>query len=114
VGTFWGYVLQAAITAIVAAAVSYLIGYLMRPKQKNKASSPAYAVNIEQNAARLAGTIPVIYGRVTALPDIASQPYSEFIGNNERVSMILCLGMGEFAINDVLIGEARASDRRHH
>ena len=89
----WAVVAKIVITALVSAAVSYLVGYLMRPKQRNKFSSPAYSVNIEQNAARLGGTVPVIYGRVLALPDIASQPYSEFVNNNERVSMILCLGM---------------------
>jgi hypothetical protein len=107
---FWYAVLEYVVKALVLAALSYLISNMMRPKQRNKSNSPAYSVNIDQNAARLAGTIPVIYGRVLAMPDIAAQPYSEFIENNERVNMILCLGMGEYAINDVLIGEARASD----
>lgn len=103
----YGYIVQ----AIVFAAVSYLIGYLLKPKEKkNKQASPAYNVNLDQNAARLGQTMPVIYGRVVAVPDIASQPYSEFIGHNERVSMILCLGMGEYAINDIFVGESRVSD----
>jgi len=106
----WAVVAKIVITALVSAAVSYLVGYLMRPKQRNKFSSPAYSVNIEQNAARLGGTVPVIYGRVLALPDIASQPYSEFVNNNERVSMILCLGMGEFIVSDIFVGESRISD----
>jgi hypothetical protein len=106
----WAAILTYVIGALVGAAVSYLVGYLMRPKQRNKFSSPAYSVNIEQNAARLGGTVPVIYGRVLALPDIASQPYSEFVSNNERVSMILNLGMGEFIINDIFVGESRISD----
>jgi len=103
---FWKIV----VTALVSAAISYLVAYLTRPKQRNKNASPAYSVNIEQNAARLGGTIPIIYGRVMAMPDIAAQAYAEFASHNERVSMLLCLGMGEFTIHDIYIGETRVSD----
>lgn len=99
------------IQALVYAAVSYLISYLLRPKdKKNKAASPAYNVNLDQNAARLGEIVPVIYGRVMATPDIAAQPYSEFIDHNEEVGLILCLGMGRYQINDIYIGESRLQD----
>lgn len=99
------------VQALVYAAVSYLISYLLRPKdRKNKAASPAYNVNLDQNAARLGGTLPVIYGRVLAVPDIAAQPYSEFIDHNEEVGIILCLGMGRYQINDIYVGESRMQD----
>lgn len=99
------------IYAVVFAVVSYLIQYLLRPKdKKNKQASPAYNVSIDQNAARLAQTIPVIYGRVIALPDIASQPYSEYLSQNERASMILCLGYGDYDVHDIFLGESRVTD----
>lgn len=102
-----GWIVQ----ALVFAAVSYLVGYLLRPKEKkNKQASPAYNVNLDQNAARLGQTMPVIYGRVLAVPDIASQPYAEFLNHNERVSMILSLGLGEYQINDIFVGESRIAD----
>lgn len=118
-----GVVPQASITtamvvkwivqALVAAAVSYLVSALTKPKARSnnaKAASPSYSIQLDQNAARLGEIIPVIYGRVRAMPDIASQPYSEFISHNENAHMILCLGMGEFEIYDVYVGESKVSE----
>lgn len=108
---FWTQLGYHVLNAFIYAAVSYLISGLLRPKgKKDKQASPAYSVAIDQNAARLAGTIPVQYGRCIAMPDIASQPYAEFVAHNERVSMILCLGMGEYTINDIFLGESRVVD----
>lgn len=108
---FWSQVGAALVNAFIYAAVSYLVSYLLKPKgKKDKQASPAYSVAIDQNAARLGGTIPVQYGRCHAMPDIASQPYAEYVAHNERVSMILCLGMGEYQINDIFLGESRVLD----
>ena len=110
-GGFWAQLGAVFVQAFIYAAVSYLISYLLKPKgKKDKQASPSYSVAIDQNAARLAGTIPVQYGRCLAMPDIASQPYAEFVAHNERVSMILCLGMGEYQINDIFLGESRVVD----
>lgn len=108
---FWSTLGSVLLQAFVYAAVSYLVSYLMRPKgKKDKAASPAYSVSIDQNAARLGGIVPVQYGRCLAMPDIASQAYAEFLAHNERVSMILCLGMGEYDIHDIYLGESRVLD----
>lgn len=108
---FWTQLGYHVLNAFVYAAVSYLISGLLAPKgKKNKQASPAYSVAIDQNAARLAGTIPVQYGRCIAMPDVASQAYAEFVSHNERVSMILCLGMGEYQIHDIFLGESRVLD----
>jgi hypothetical protein len=108
---FWTQLGFHVLNAAIYAAAAYLVSYLLRPKgKKDKAASPSYSVAIDQNAARLAGTIPVQYGRCLAMPDIASQPYAEFINHNERVSMILCLGMGEYDIHDIFLGESRVLD----
>lgn len=110
-GGFWSSVGSYLLQAFIFAAVSYLIQSLLKPKgKKDKAASPAYSVAIDQNAARLGGTIPVQYGRCLAMPDIAAQTYAEFVAHNERVSMILCLGMGEYQIHDILLGESRVLD----
>jgi len=110
---FGAAVLKAVISALISAAVSYLVSALTKPKPRNsnaKSASPSYSIQLDQNAARLSDIVPVIYGRVRAMPDIASQPYSEFNNHNERAYMILCLGMGEFTINDVYVGESRVRD----
>jgi len=106
-------VVKWVVAALISAAVSYLVGALTKPKSRSsnaKAASPSYSIQLDQNAARLGEIIPVVYGRVRLMPDIASQPYSEFINNNEHAHMILCLGMGEFLIHDVYVGESRVQD----
>ena len=109
--SFWTSLGYAVLNTAIYTAVSYLVSYLLRPKgKKDKAASPSYSVAIDQNAARLGGTIPVQYGRCLAMPDIASQGYAEFLQHNERVSLILCLGMGEYQIHDIFLGESRVLD----
>lgn len=109
--SIWTQAAAYVVNAFIYAAVSYLISYLMKPKgKKDKAASPAYSVAIDQNAARLGGTIPVQYGRCLAMPDIAAQPYAEFVAHNEQLSMILCLGMGVYTIHDIYLGESRVTD----
>jgi hypothetical protein len=101
------------VTALVSAAVSYLIGYLLRPKEKkNKAASPAYNVNIEQNAARLGGTVPVaLRARVGAARRGRRNRIAEFTSTTTNaLSMLLCLGLGDFTVHDIRLGDARVSD----
>lgn len=110
---FGAAVLKAVIAALISAAVSYLVSALTKPKPRDsnaKSASPSYSIQLDQNAARLGDIVPVCYGRNRIMPDIASQPYSEFVNHNERAYMILCMGMGEFHINDVYVGESRVRD----
>lgn len=110
---FGAAVLKAVISALISAAVSYLVSALTKPKPRStnaKSASPSYSIQLDQNAARLGDIVPVVYGRARIMPDIASQPYSEFNNHNERAYMILCVGMGEFEIHDVYVGESRVRD----
>lgn len=109
---FWLAVGKLLLQALVVAAVTYAINSIFFPKRKDgRNASPAYSITIDQNAPRIGEVIPVIYGRVRALPDIASQPYAEYVTNSQqRVNMILCLGMGEYDIHQIYVGGTRISD----
>ena len=96
---------------LISAVVSYAINYFLFPKKKaGKQASPAYSVSVDQNAARIGQPIPVIYGRVRATPDIASQPYAEYVAHNQVVNMILSLGMGEYQVHNIFVGGSRITD----
>ncbi len=109
---FWAYVGKVLLQAFIVAAVSYAINAIFFPKRKDgRNASPAYSITIDQNAPRIGEVIPVIYGRVRALPDIAAQPYTQYVGNSQQqVCMILCLGMGEYDVNQIYVGGTRISD----
>ena len=65
--------------------------------------SPTYSLSAQGNAARIEQAIPVQYGRVLAWPDFAAQPYTEYAGNEQYLYQLLCLGAGEFDIEDIRI-----------
>ncbi|NCQ33367.1 MAG: hypothetical protein GW802_39135, partial [Armatimonadetes bacterium] len=50
--------------------------------------------------------IPVQYGRVFSYPDFAAQPYTEFAGGEQYLFQLLCLGCGEFEIEDIRLEDS--------
>ncbi|WP_444452046.1 host specificity factor TipJ family phage tail protein [Rhodobacter capsulatus] len=73
-----------------------------RPSQL-PSPSPTYQLDAQGNYARLGAPIPVQYGRLLAYPDLAAQPYTEFAGNEQYLYQLLCLGAGEFEIEEIRI-----------
>lgn len=67
------------------------------------APSPTYSLAAQGNQARIEQAIPVQYGRILTYPDFAAQPYREFSGDDEYLFQLLCLGAGEFDIEELRI-----------
>ena len=84
---------QAAINALMP---------MPTPKQLPSAS-PTYSLGAQGNTARIEQAIPVQYGRLLAWPDFAAQPYAEYAGNEQYLYQLLCLGCGEFDIEQIRI-----------
>ncbi len=82
-----------------------LIGALLPMPQPFNApqASPTYSLQAQGNVARLEQPIPVQYGRIKAYPDFAEQPYTEYAGNEQYLNHLLCLGVGEFDLESILI-----------
>ena len=97
--------LLAGTTFGIQMAGSALINALMpTPKTANlPAASPTYTLQAQGNAARIGQAIPVQYGRVLSYPDFAAQPYAEFSGSDQYLYQLLCLGLGEYEIEDIRI-----------
>lgn len=73
------------------------------------AASPTYSLQAQGNAARIEQAIPVQYGRILAYPDFAAQPYTEFAGDEQYLYQLLCLGAGEYDIEEMRIEDTPIS-----
>lgn len=105
--------------ALIVAALSIAVQLLFFAKPKppaftaadNAEPSPVYSVRSSQNVARLGEPIPVPYGNVLHTPDIASQPYNFYLnGNQQYLDMLLCLGQGNFTVQQILVGDTDVND----
>jgi len=104
-----------ALKFAIAFAVGYVIQLLFPPSTpkglKSESESPVYSLNATRNASRLGDPISAHYGTVSFPPDYASAPYVWYSwdSNNMYVDEILCLGHGEFDIEDIFIGDTPIS-----
>lgn len=118
VAAFLGPTIVAALaTAAASAAISFAISFVVSklfPTNIDSDSSASaaqpsagsvYSLAVPTNSIKLGDPIPVIYGEVLATPDIASQPYSFYYGNDQYVDILFCLGQGEHVISDITISD---------
>src|SRR6185369_8556363 len=103
------YILQ----AVSAAAVGYVLSRIFAPSKPSAGNTPSpsqvYGLSAPRNSARLGEPIPVVYGSIIALPDYAAQPYAEYVGNDQYLFALLCLGQGQMDVHAMLIGDSDAS-----
>ena len=74
-----------------------------------RAPSPTYSLTAQGNSARLDQPIPVQYGRILSWPDLAAQPYTEYSGSEQYLYQLLCLGHGDFDIEQIRIEDTPIS-----
>jgi hypothetical protein len=100
------------LNTIIAAAISFIVGKIFAPTQPTAADTPqasqVYGIAPPRNAVRLGQPIPVIYGSVICLPDFAAQPYVRFEGNEQFLCAVLCVGLGEYLVDELLLGPTSA------
>lgn len=71
--------------------------------------SPTYQIDAQGNAARIGAVIPLHYGRLLVWPDLAALPYTEYFGEDQYVYQLLCLGAGEYDIEQIRIEDTPIS-----
>ena len=74
-----------------------------------KAASPTYNIGAQGNAARIGGAIPIQYGRLNVFPDFAAMPYVEYEGNEQYLYQLLCIGAGEYDIEQIRVEDSPIS-----
>lgn len=101
-------------TAVVGILGSALINALLPPPTaagasgglSDGSSSPTYNLSAQGNTARLGGAIPIQYGRLNVYPDFAASPYVEYEGNEQYLYQLLCIGVGEYDIEQIRIEDS--------
>ncbi len=68
-------------------------------------STSVYSLSSPTNAPRFGQVIPVQYGRLKTTPPLISQPWSEYIDNDQFVYILLCIGQGYYEIEDILFDD---------
>ncbi len=108
---FGSFTVGAATQAGIVLAGQALINALMPMQQPRSAASPSptYTIGAQGNMARIEQAIPVQYGRLLAWPDLAAQPYTEYAGNEQYLYQLLCLGCGEYDIEEIRIEDTPIS-----
>ncbi|CAA7620626.1 host specificity factor TipJ family phage tail protein [Magnetospirillum sp. SS-4] len=73
------------------------------------AASPTYSLQAQGNQARLGQPIPVIYGRHLIYPDLASEPYQDYVGGEQFLYQLHVVGQGEYEIGQIRIEDTPIS-----
>lgn len=90
-------------TAIINAVLPVSNTPASQKMQSMAAPSPTYSVGSQGNQARLGQPIPKIYGRHKVYPDLAAMPYTEYVGNEQFLYQLFCVGLGEYEMEALRI-----------
>lgn len=66
-------------------------------------ATQVYSLQGATNSAKPLGVIPVNYGTQKIIPDYGSQPWSEYISNNQFLNTQLTIGVGKHRIDQILL-----------
>ncbi|WP_213761982.1 host specificity factor TipJ family phage tail protein [Caballeronia sp. dw_19] len=110
VGAAYGAAYGAAAGAAVGVAGSLLVNAIVPisavgTSVTGASTSPTYSLQASGNTARLLESIPVVYGRLNTVPDLAAQPYTEYVGNEQYLYELFAISQGQISIEQILIGE---------
>ncbi len=115
--------LEVASSAIGAAIISTAGGLLVnaiapiRPPSLDSArggpgnpvESPSYFIDQAKNALRPYSPVPVIFGRHRVVPPLGAEPYTEVIGKNQHMRMLVVWGYGPLDVDELQIGDTPVS-----
>lgn len=98
--------------ALLVGAVA--VALLLRPalpKNNTRTARELSAADINANLPRLNGVIPEIAGQYRVYPDYLCQPRRYFVDKNtQAIDLMLCVGVGEYQIDALRIGETDADE----
>ena len=103
------------VIALVSVAAALVVTALMptpkQPQALNKPqASPTYSYESQSNRARLMNPIPWACGRNRHWPDLLTQPYYEYEGNEQFVYQLFSVGWGAFKLEELHIGDTPAKN----
>jgi hypothetical protein len=98
------------VVAVAAIALAPNVPLPENPGQDKAAESPNNNLTGQTNIARPLQRIPDIYGKNKVWPDLIAKTYTEFRGNRKFVTEYLCIGRGEYLVEEVKSGLSLIDD----
>lgn len=99
----------AAVNMGIFIAGSALINKVLGPKVPKPGEAAAarqiYSLSSQRNTARAYEPLPVLWGEMRVTPDLASQPYTWFEGDDQYLGTILLGGVNVYSAADLAIGD---------
>ena len=56
------------------------------------------------------GIIPRIYGKRKVFPIVVGKPYTEVVGNDQYLRIMFCVGIGDYNISQLQIGDTSINE----
>lgn len=97
---------------LIVLIVALVVALVLSPAQSPTAdttigttpeASPVYDLRGQKNQNKLGNPIERLYGRCRHWPSFAAAPYTRFIGNDQWLYQLFCLGHGKFEIDTIFI-----------
>lgn len=105
-------VATAAVGVGALAVLSLMTGAVPIPSSNTntaESSSPTYSLSAQSNVARLLEAIPKVYGNPRVVPDLASQPYTEYEANELILYQLFCVSLGQCEVEEIFVDETPLS-----
>lgn len=95
------------ITVLVSAGANYVLSSQLAKKPKIPGdipdADPVYSLRGQRNQIRLGQPIEAPYGRVRVWPSYAAASYNKYIGNDQYLYQLFCLGQGSYDVHQLYI-----------
>lgn len=100
------------VLALVSAAYAYQVAKSIPDNYQttDQRGESIYSANVRGNRARPGGIIPEQSGTLPVYGDLINAPYRQYEDNDEWVYFGLSLGVGEFDVHSINIGETSISE----
>jgi len=108
------------VSAAVMTAGSYLVNAIapvkleqIGGKSQKYEDSPTYSISTPTNAERPWMTVPTILGKHRVYPAFGAKAYTEIVGENEYLRILVVWGYGPMQIEDIKLGDTLLSSYKH-
>ncbi|MEO0797380.1 MAG: host specificity factor TipJ family phage tail protein, partial [Verrucomicrobiota bacterium] len=104
----------AAVVAVVAAVAVSVITSTPTPSTPGRVDAgqpdPVYTLNGRQNQNRLGFPVESGYGLVRSFASLGAQEYTRYVGNEQILYTLLCMGHGYWDVHDFWIEDSQISN----
>ena len=90
-------------TTLVVASIAAAVTMTPPAIGDTPEANPMYSLDGQNNQIKLNNPIEVAYGRNKLWPSYAARPFTRYVGNDQYLYQLLCLGQGKFDVEGVYI-----------